>query len=224
MTLVQFKQRLWTEFKRSWQKSALLGLLLAVGLVFWMPPLLRMVQGGPAPIASKVPAKTPPETDEAAKAEAKPAVDFDWKNTDTLLASELLLMPERGFTVAGDPFALDFDQFAPPVLFADDESTAAPIPAADPAPAISVVQPPSGLLLKSTFLGSQRKAAYINRRLYFEGGQIHQGTTSWHISSIQPRRVILSHGDQQFELRIVRSPFLDAPAFEAQTTDRDAAP
>ena len=223
MTLAQFKQRLWTELKRSWQKSALLGLLLAVGLVFWLPPLLRMVQGGPATSSSTTPAKTLSQTDDQSPTESKPRQDFDWKDTDTILASDLLLMPERGFNLAGDPFALDYDQLAPPVLFADDEYTEEPLPASVPAPTVSTVPPPAGLLLKSTFLGTQRKAAYINRRLYFEGGQIQHGTTSWHISSIQPRRVVLSHGDQQFELRIVKSTLQNGSAVESQSARPEAA-
>jgi hypothetical protein len=213
MTLHQLKQLLLSEFKRSWQKSAVLAALLAIGVAFWVPPLIRMVQGGPAPSSASAATTAASTPTIPAEKHAKPASGFDWKDTDDILASDVLLVPEHQFAATSDPFEVDYDQFAPPILFAQEEPAPEPTQPADPIVALSVVQPPTGLLLKGTFLGSQRKAAYINRRLYFEGTQIRHGTTSWLISAIQPRRVVLSHGGQQFELKLVAAPFLgDAEA------------
>ena len=205
MTLKQFQQMLLCELKRSWQKSAVLAVLLVVGCVFWLPPLLRMVQGSstaaPSPVAKPVNSEDIRPDDAPQKLKSK----FDWKETDKVLASDLLLQPFDRFGDISDPFEVDYDQFSPPILFTDDTNASEPIAAVESKPVapLAVVAPPLGLLLKGTFLGSQRKAAYINRRLYYEGMQIRHGSTSWLITSIQPRRVILSHGGQNYELKIL---------------------
>jgi hypothetical protein len=224
------KQQLLQELKKSWQKTALLTLLFAVGLFFWIPPLLRSVRadhtGGNAGTgtasASEVmrPDREPPPV--AAEAvPARPAAAYSWEQVAAALESDPLVRSVEVAAIQGDPFRIDFDQFSPPILFEEDprdvsepllrgkkpEATARVLDASP-----QLVKAPPGLVLKSTIVGLKRRAALINSKLYYEGKDIYVDGEVYRLTAIAPRKVILSRGQEQFELEIARAPEAGGPA------------
>src|SRR5207249_4968898 len=126
--------------------SVMLGLSLLVGLSFWVPPVVRAFSGSPT-----VATKTPRDSTEMVRR-----------------LKECLLLPSANIDERPiQPFGIDDEQFPLPVLFTEDsEAESRPDPVvAEPQP----VDRLDGLLLKSTIVGSSRRAALINNRLFQEG-------------------------------------------------------
>lgn len=198
----------------SWKKTALLGLLLLVGLYFWIPPLFRLVagNGGPQPAAqAKAPAAASPVP---VKAEASfgrgtttqgesRSGELTWRNAAKIMESDPLVKSVELSAIQAEPFRIDPDQFPPPVLFAESSDSGA-TPSGRNSPGDS--NRPDKLVLTSTIVGVQRRAALINRRLYFEGSKITVAGETYHLAAVHPRRVILTQGGRSFELKIARQP------------------
>jgi hypothetical protein len=119
--------------------------------------------------------------------------------------------------IQSDPFRVDNDQFPPPVLFAEE-------PKEEPKPAAVAKEPTEPkslerLVLKSTIVGVNRRAAFINSRLYHEGKEVRVDGESYLLSAVYPRRVILKQGDREFELKIFTSIGLTDPDAETNGFD-----
>lgn len=205
---MSLQDRFLQDLKRSWQKTALLGVLFVIGLYFWVPPLLKQFGGSSTkPTASALtsrPANGLNGADSADQDQGDSA-EPGWQQIDSYLTQDQLYVSVDVSDKLQDPFVLDQDQFRPPALFAaesDDkpDRIAPPVVADNSPPVIETLE------LKSTFLGRNRRAAYINRKLYFEGMQVSDGTNWWRIESIQARRVVLNRGEQQIELQIRQRP------------------
>lgn len=213
------------DLKASWQKSAALGMLLLLGLYFWLPMLTRAFDTGsanamaaPTPVPagplSSPPPSAGPSGPAGGHAEAAEKAAFDWQAASRAHEHDDLLQPAGRTDFDGDPFQVDPAQFPPPVLFAEVEPQRA-VPRQD---ARSQADPRSeaglsGVVLSSTIVSSSRRAALINSRLYLEGAQVRIDGHSYRLASVEPRRVILHDGTQAFELEI-RMPFeTDQPTF-----------
>lgn len=204
------------DMKASWQKTLVLGLLLVVGLFFWVPPLVRAVVGRPATTAKTSQAAAPTtlapiETEttfqESPKNAQTAAAAYDWQNADELLSTDPLVRSAEAAAIQGNPFQIDWDQFPPPILFAeesDDRLTSGIAKPATPPPSgLSPPATPEGLILKSTIVGVSRRAAFINSRLYHEGKNVRtKDGQSYLISAIFPRKVVLIRDNEAYELRI----------------------
>ena len=194
----------------SWPRTALLGILLLVGCWFWIPPVYHWLSGSgsstTAAVAASSPAagfpKSPPATAEQ-NPSASRVVEATWRRIEHTSQTDPLVRSAEVAALESSPFLIDPDQFPPPILFADEPE---PPPALEtlPEPQVADVQPAASdsLVLKSTIVGVRRRAAYINRRLYFVGSEIRSGGTTWRLKAVEPRRVILQQGNEQFELRI----------------------
>lgn len=203
MSLQTFKNQLWHEVKASWQKTAVLAVLLLIGLVFWLPPLVRAVMGSPVKKAGAT--ATPAVASTTVKVQAAVAADgsvkeaeFTWQQGEKQLRTDPLVRSVEVAAIHGDPFHLDRDQFPPPVLFEEEAPRD-----------ISLSNAPQTdsrlgdkLVLKSTIVGLKRRAALINDKLYYEGRKIQVDGETYLLTAVYPRRVLLTQGETVFELVI----------------------
>ena len=93
-----FQQTLRRDLQASWQKTALLGSLLLVGLWFWVPPLMRAVWGGTSEQATQaqIRQELPEDAGTQATRRAAAAADgttvvYSWETVETLLDSDPLM-------------------------------------------------------------------------------------------------------------------------------------
>jgi hypothetical protein len=194
------KDQLLRDLKASWQKTAALAVLLVVGLAFWVPPLVRVLSAStttpavasPAAVSAPATLAAPPTV----TAVAAPA--FAWEQAAAYLDTDPFVRSAEVAAVQRDPFRIDRDQFAPPILFSEDQ----PPPPAPPAPSRPADGGIAGLELKSTIIGTRRRAALINSHLYYEGREVFVDGVTYTLTSVEPRRVILSRGQDVFELEI----------------------
>ena len=217
-----FTNQLLRDLKASWQKTALLGILLVIGLSFWVPMLMRAIGGRPsrpslASIAYEKADSSASQNDQSADpAGATDTRSFStWQTADDLLQSDPLVRSAEVAAIESDPFHIHPDQFPPPVLFAEEvpaEAERAGKVAANP----SATEEPAGLSLKSTIVGVSRRAAFINRKLYVEGAEIRVNGESYVVKEIHPRRVLLTKGRSVVELRIAGRGESSEPAGESR--------
>ena len=208
-------QNFWTRFQRdltaNWKKSAALGVLFLFGCCFWIPMALRA--STPRRVAVNSAAKKPSETPPAANSIEPGSANTDafWSNLSKSLASDPLFHPAESSPTTRDPFFPDESQTALPVLFAEDRmatKTEKPI-------ATKEVDP-TGLELRSTMVGRTRRVAIINGQLCQVGEKLKANGHSFRLASIESDRVVLTAGDQNFELTLARPKLADV-------LDRDRA-
>jgi len=204
------------DLKVNWQKSVLLGVLFTIDLYFWIPPLYRAVAGRkPAPSIATTPATahSPVVAVQSPVAGGKqiprPSLTTPKRSDSTELkrsdAGERCRVDPLAHSVVPsairtDPFRIDTDQFPPPVVFAKEPKAVKPkqsVPVAS-----TPVGLPAGLVLRSTILGDQRRAAFINRRLYFPGMDVQFDGAVYKLIAVHPRRVVLRRGSDEFDLTI----------------------
>jgi len=196
-----FTKRLLNDLRTSWQKSAILAVLFCVGLCLWVPPLVRILTG------------TGKQRDKALAADlvsdsAQPDLQNriskktpqNWQQFQANLAQDKLLQPVSPNdikTAAADPFTIDWSQFPPPLLFAEDTATER-LPTK---PVISKA-PPLELNLKSTIIGRNRRAAMINSKLYREGSTFQIQQKMFQLKRVEHRQVVLHDGQHEFVLQL----------------------
>jgi len=221
------RHQLLHDLKASWQKSLLLGVLLVVGLFFWIPPLVRAMVGETRPSASREAADAQGvgadgnfAGDVALRGSAgETSRSITWQRADAFLNSDPLVRSAEVAAIQAAPFRVNPDQFAPPILFADatgakGKQSAPPKSASVPKPADAAsTEPaeklPEGLVLKSTIVGERRRAALINETLYVEGSVIQVDGTSYLLAAVHPRQVELRRGEQVFVLGLPGFPSND---------------
>jgi len=199
------------DMKRSWQKTAILAVLLLVGVYFWIPPLIRAFQDGErskpevataaAAVGQPLPASAVGSPASAQEQVAQSVDASSWQELAQRLKTDPLVQSVGAAAIHSDPFQMDRDQFSPPVLGIFE---------AEPEPSASHAQPDDatritidGLVLKSTIIGIKQRAAFINDRLYFEGNTVSWQGNDYLVTAIESRKVILTFEDKTFELSIV---------------------
>ena len=204
------------DLKASWPRTALLVILLLVGLRFWIPPLYRAATGAFSSTAAGTEEKRPEPgtalsaatsttTGQAGTSVEKQFVEHTWEQVEQISQTDPLVRSAEVAALKTSPFHINRDQFPPPVLFASEPE---PLPVTVPAEPVAEVEmeagppAPSDLVLRSTIVGVRRRAAYINRKLYFVGSAIQSGETTWLLKTVEPRRVILQNGTTEVELKI----------------------
>lgn len=196
-------QRLFRDLKASAAKTAVLGVLLLVGLCFWVPPLLRAFSSETA--ATRTTPTDPFGTTATNPASAPSPADAKKKPRDSaaitkLLQEHPLLQPASVAELPESPFDLNNDQLPLPVLIAEDElDDSLPLPAP---PKAKLPQKLEGLTLKSTLVGPHRRAALINNRLYQQGELVPWGDRHLRLQSVQRKVATLSDGSQLWQLTL----------------------
>lgn len=201
------QQQFIKDLRTSWPKTVALILLLMVGLFFWIPPIVRAVfseaNSGAQYIAQEEVSRSLTQTAENSASEPT-TVSFRWDTVDELMSRDPLVHSAAVAAISSDPFQIDLDEYSPPVLFEPEPNAAAESPAAVMMAQRAALE--TGLVLKSTIIGQQRRAALINDRLYLEGTEIVLPSgVKYALREVHPGRVIISVDGQIRELKIWRS-------------------
>lgn len=210
MNLRDLQGKLLHDMKRSWAKTALLGSLLVVGMVLWLPPLFKSIFGSSGQSTAVTPANpnviaTQPGA--ALKADAvsgrgQPTEGFSWTKADDWLRSDPAAKSAEMALVRKNPFRLDRDQFPPPILFEAEPPPVSDQPATGPLATVTPAADIKGAVLTSTIVSQTRRAALINDRLYNEGSQFQLEGQTFAVERIFPDRVKLTQEGVVYYLTI----------------------
>ncbi len=209
---MKFHEQLLKDLKASAPKSAMLGLLLLIGLYFWVPPLVRAFAGSEtaAPASATVANNSAMTSSTGTNSSADSRGLNVNSNTTTnkkprdsaamirLLKESPLFQPANTDELPPKPFGVDAEQFPLPVLFAEeDEANASKMPVVETP---KLIEKLDGLILKSTIVGARRRAALINNRLYQEGQSVPWKTQQLKLSVVQRKSVTLTDGTNEWQL------------------------
>jgi hypothetical protein len=201
MNFTAIKQQFLRDLKASAGKTALLAVLFLVGLCFWIPPLLKAFSSDASTASSTVSTNAPKPsvptvsastTSNSANAPTFPAS----RQLIQLLNEHPFLQPAMAAASRPRPFGIDADALPLPVLFAEEELAPPPVVV----PEVKPIERLDGLLLKSTLIGSTRRAAMINNRLYHEGEFVDWKTRRLRLEAVERKAVTLSDGNQSWQL------------------------
>lgn len=208
MNLSSILQQLVRDMKASAGKTAVLALLLLVGLFFWVPPLLKAFSSSsttaapPTSVDTKASSSgstatastTSPNSPESVK---KP---HDSKTLLKLLQEQPLLQPASAEEMPQKPFGLNEDLLPLPVLIAEDDL--AELPAKTPKFAPKPIEKLDGLVLKSTLVGPSRRVAIINNQLFREGQSVPWNDRQLLLESVSRKSVTLTDGSKSWQLTL----------------------
>lgn len=207
MNLSSISQQLFRDMKASAGKTAVLALLLLVGLFFWVPPLLKAFSSNTATASpTVVDAKAASSGSSATTSTASPnspesaKKSRDSKTLLKLLHEQPLLQPASAEEMPQKPFGLNEDLLPLPVLIAEDALAEPPAPALKSAP--KPIEKLEGLVLKSTLIGPSRRVAIINNQLFREGQSVSWNDRQLLLESVNRKSVTLTDGSQSWQLTI----------------------
>ncbi|MDA1015650.1 MAG: hypothetical protein O3A00_14500 [Planctomycetota bacterium] len=163
-------------------------------------------------------AATVPSATSVTKDDTPPdSIAYRWQDIDKLFAGDpLLISADERFV--NDPFAIDYSEFPPPVLFAQDgeqvlaeeeekrKARAAARRKTNTRPKQATPQE-KGFVLHSTIVGKSRRAAVLNSRMYSEGADIKHNGETYQLAAVFDRRVVLTRAGEAFELRLSKTSF-----------------
>ena len=211
MDISKLSQQLLRDMKASAPKTALLGLLLLVGLYFWLPPLLSAFSG-----STSAPATTAASSSAAAGASSSSSSTNSGSSTTNstpvvkqphdsvaitkLLHEHPLMQPVSAEEIPERPFGLDYESMPLPVEIEKDSTIDLLPPTSKPKPA--KIERLDGLALKSTLVGPTRRAAMINNRLFHEGQTVPWNDKQLRLESVTRKSVTLTDGTQSWQLTL----------------------
>lgn len=210
-------------------RTVLLAGLFALGLYLWIPPFYQALLGprrsaetveavqsaSPAPIVAET-----SFTDAGTKLRGDRNT-MAKKNGDRRTATrDPLVQSAEVAAIGSEVFRSGDGSIAAPKLleeaFANEPGEVMPTCATvtnEPAPL------GGGLELKSTIIGVSRRAAYINRKLYFEGTTIEDGGMTYELTAVHPDKVVLKQGNRTIELTVARQAPVTAAKPNNSNTD-----
>jgi hypothetical protein len=197
-------QKLLREIAGNGKKAAILGVLLAVGLSIWIPQLGRLLRGpgeyAVSPIAHPTP--SPPAVSAATTPLPSPPENFSWKQLADGIDREDFLRPFVPRTGIRSPFVDPKPE--PEVVVAPVIDPQPPVVERPPPKPVQreLLPAPAQFVLKSTLQGKTTRGAVINGRYYTEGETIESEESSFVVSRVEARRVILKSDDLLYELLI----------------------
>jgi hypothetical protein len=203
----EFWNRLQREVKANGKKAGVLAALLLLGCCIWIPMVTRAVCRTRPAVASKSPSAPPTKISAApspAVSSAPEQPEFNTREFWTKLSA--VLEDDPMFQTAGiqpatrDPFQAAEGQEPLPVLFAQEPAPTTPVDTDHDA---------DGLELRSTIIGSTRRAALINGQLYQLGRKIQTDDRQYVLTRIESNRVVLSSGERTIELTLTRPQLKD---------------
>ena len=204
MNLQQLVKRLRRELTANPKKAIILGLVLLVGVYFWVPLLASWMGGGSAPAAAKapdpnadlVPSFTAMLTGQTAAKPKDSQKQYPWSTVAEWLDRD-------GRTTAADPKGLERNPFCAVVEKKEVKKVVA-------TKVIKTRLTPKQLsmTLEGTMIGRQRKMAIIDGKSYQEGDVIkvrnRQGSVEFELHEVQARSAILMRDGEPFVLRLPR--------------------
>ena len=203
MNLSLIVKQLVRDMKASVGKTVVLGVLLLVGLYFWVPPLLKAFWDGAKPTAA--PTTSADVTSAASSTTASNSTaptateplkkSHDSKMMAKLLHEQSLWQPVSAEELPQNPFSLE-DLLPLPVEIEKDGSN-------EPPPIVSApVVKLEGLVLKSTLIGPTRRIAIINNQMVREGQNVSWNDKQLRLESVTRKSVTLTDGSQSWQLTI----------------------
>jgi hypothetical protein len=193
------------------KKTAALGLLVAVGLYYWIP----LVWGVRAPAQPNDTAGTreiagtkvlPPgwagkDAMEKARSETNESASYPWRQIVQWRERDPRTTPAADLGTGRDPFQIAKQKLA------EAEAKAAKERAKQEKPTVPTWSPETlGLHVSSTIVGPRRSVALINGSAYSQGETIELTkdgqSVVWTLAEIHPGRIVLRGGNQQIELII----------------------
>ena len=207
MNFSAISKQLVRDMKASLGKTVVLGILLLVGLYFWVPPLLKAFSDG----AKSASAPTTSADNKSAVSRETTATTTEPNSSEPLKKSrdsqaiaklfdeQSLWQPVSAEEMPPKPFGINDELLPLPVLIADDDLPALP-KAAKPAP--KPVDKLDGLVLKSTLVGPTRRVAIINNQLFREGQSVSWNDKQLRLESVTRKSVTLTDGSQSWQLTL----------------------
>lgn len=190
------------------KQAGALAALLVLAAWFWAPLMSKWFGGAsatttPPTTAAATPAIAPLAAPSAsvttavttAVAGVAPAQPT-WRRLAAAIDADPRMQPAGELAVHRNPFA--------PL------PTAAPVVPVQAAPPAAIAAAPSdptpdelGLVLSSTVVGGRRQTAVVNGRVYRPGGEVRiDDEIAFVVTSVGPRRIVLSRRGQDYELMI----------------------
>ncbi len=205
MNLSAISKQLVRDMKASAAKTVVLGVLLLVGLFFWVPPLLKAFSGGTTSASTSPPPSTaaaaPTTASTTSTTSSEPAKKMrDSKTIVKLLHEQPLWQPVSADEMPQKPFGLNLDLLPLPVEIEKDGPDE-PLPSAVK-PAAKPIEKLGGLVLKSTLVGPTRRVAIINNQLYREGQNVFWNDKQLRLESVNRKSVTLTDGSQSWQLTL----------------------
>ena len=191
----KLSKRLVAEFKRGGKKTIVLGLLVLVGLYFWVPMLWKRgdakpVQKSPTAATTQTkPAAPPPAAEQPAKSGRAP----DWKALRSRVESAAVTHPTDLDDLVRDPFDREWIRQKTPTAAA---------PKTDPTPN---ADPIKRLACSSILLGPDYRAAIIGEHTYRVGEMVPRDEPSQYqylLKEVRDDRVLLERDGDIVELEI----------------------
>lgn len=205
MNVSKFSQQLVRDMKASAGKTAALGLLLLVGLYFWLPPLLKAFSGDAPAAPVTAPAASSSTTASGSVSSTpnpttSPKKPHDSAEIIKLIHEHPLMQSVQVEEMPEKPFGLDEDSIPLPVEIESDLFAEPPPPPAKPKD--KPIERLVDLTLKSTLIGPTRRAAMINNRLYHEGQSVPWNNKQLLLESVSRKSVTLTDGSQSWQLTL----------------------
>ncbi|GAB4140180.1 MAG: hypothetical protein Tsb009_09400 [Planctomycetaceae bacterium] len=228
MNVKTLKNQFLRDLKASWKKSAILGVLLVIGLSLWIPPMIRAVRGKGQDAKNPSKANTPSSAISTASGSSALSPKStsanspnshsqrDWQSVELMLQNDPLVKPGAIDKLPSNPFQVDRDQFPPQVTFAEPEKNSQNSAKANDDTKRN--RSLETLVLKSTIVGKNRRAAYINRSFYVEGANVKHNGETYRLVAVQPRKVTLQQGDRTWELTLATTAPSSAIQLEREQT------
>jgi hypothetical protein len=208
MSLSKLQRQLANDLKKNPKKAALLALLAVLCIWFWIPLVFKH-DPVPASASARTPAPAAIAPTAAASPHAAPAEPaIAWQDLDQQITIDPQMKPaELGkLAEARNPFGMT-------AIIAEQKRVAeeqehAKHEQEQPA----VAEPPHestpdevGLVLTSTLVGSNKRAALISGRVYEEGSQIKADDGSqFRLAHVDAQRVLLERAGHKYPLEIKR--------------------
>lgn len=194
------------------RRSTPVGILLLMGAFFWGAPMYRAFSG-PEQVGSREqsrPLANTPDERSAPPTTEVVATTYTWQTIDGAMETDPLVKSVEVAAFRSDPFRTEMNE-SPAALSPRETSDHVLVAAQMPDPAMRAEL--DGLVLRSTIVGIQRRAALINNRLYYEGREIEWNGASYLLSAVYPSKIILTCGTESIELKIPRRETTD-PQFD----------
>lgn len=214
MAASKWLKKVQKELKASPAKAAALGGGLLLAVIFWAPLVSKWMKPKSGAAIASAPDTTAPlpsvtatfPTASANQALATQNSLADWLKTIESRKTDLLATSVRWPDEMRSPFVRTrhLNEFNERMQRAEELATKAKIEQeSEPVEQLVMFEPPTDWTLTATTCGTKRKLAHINGRIYREGEtlQTAQGAAVI-VKSIEPRRVVLAHGQYSFELFI----------------------
>jgi hypothetical protein len=193
MDISKLKRQFIREARSSPKKVAVLALVSAVAAWRFVPLLAGVLSGGAEVPQVAAQRQTPPAAagESPTTSRSIPARP-SWRELDRRISADPL-MQSAELAHGRNPFGdLSLSELAAVEVETSDTQT----------PALSA----AGLVLSSTAVGTKRRSALINGRIYVEGDVLDLPRGSAKVVSIRPRSVVLEGNGEQLELTIAERP------------------